>query len=563
MAPIVLAGAALAGLLIMPVAFAPPALAQPMGMPDPRAMSGKPLPDAGLPLGTVTVRVARKALGNPVVDAEVTAIVTGPGGESRKRTARTDAAGRATFEGLPAGHQFRGEVSVEGERLATESFEVPAAGGVRVMLIAALGTGGGPPGTSEHGADQMDEPFSMGAMAGSARPEPSLPSGTVEVVALDESGRPLAGKEILLGQVGGGEGGDGKIHVKKAVTGADGRARFDGLGRGGGAAAVMQHNGLRLGSDAFGLPDQSGVVVELRALERTTDPSVITIGEGARIIAQLREDGVGFVEMLPLENRSNKIFDRSPGALEIPLPSDFFGAEAAEGSHKVEVRKGVGVAVFGAIPPRSPLRATGREAPDEVRFGFVLPQTGSSRSFEQVMPNGIAEFTFAVEQTEGLTVESEQISGRQDREANGKKYWLMRGAPIPPGGTLRFTLRGLPAADTTGRNVAGVLALALVVAGAILSRRTGAARGGSRNTEKDKLIERREKLFGELVALETKRRRVDGAAAADAGGPGAAAPKLGEPGEPGSERDRAERAELVRRLENVYRDLAALDARAS
>ena len=46
--------------------------AQPMlgggggGMPDMRAISGRPLPDAGMPAGTVSVRVARKMPSNAV-----------------------------------------------------------------------------------------------------------------------------------------------------------------------------------------------------------------------------------------------------------------------------------------------------------------------------------------------------------------------------------------------------------------------------------------------------------------------------------------------------------------
>src|SRR5262245_34576619 len=39
------------------------------GMPDLRMMNGKPLPDQGLPAGTVTVRVARKMPVNAVVGA--------------------------------------------------------------------------------------------------------------------------------------------------------------------------------------------------------------------------------------------------------------------------------------------------------------------------------------------------------------------------------------------------------------------------------------------------------------------------------------------------------------
>src|SRR5438477_338327 len=52
---------------------------------------------------------------------------------------KPDAGGRATIDGLAPGNEFHAEVTVDGERLETATFPVPARGGVRTMLIAALG----------------------------------------------------------------------------------------------------------------------------------------------------------------------------------------------------------------------------------------------------------------------------------------------------------------------------------------------------------------------------------------------------------------------------------------
>src|SRR4051794_24721478 len=78
---------------------------QPMagGMPNLARIVGKPLPDAGMPPGTVSVRVARKMPVNAVADVEVTALIRNAGGDMRKRTAKTDSGGRALFEGLAPG----------------------------------------------------------------------------------------------------------------------------------------------------------------------------------------------------------------------------------------------------------------------------------------------------------------------------------------------------------------------------------------------------------------------------------------------------------------------------
>jgi len=543
------------------------------GMPNLRAISGRPLPDAGMPAGMITVRVARKLPANGVADAEVTAIVEGPGGDARKRTAKTDASGRATFEAIPAGHRFRAEVVVDGEKLATETFAVPASGGIRTMLIAGLAPGDGASGNGEVAGDAPNaegqggrKPFSLGITTGIARFDSGLPAGVIEVHALDEQGRPLVNQAIEVGRVAGSAG----VQVVDAVTDANGIARFTnllappsptpkpadsptGAGESGeatartvAAAVVMDHGGQRVSTEGFQLPENGGIRVELKVPTTTADPSIITIGEGARVILQLREEGLSFVETFPLENNSDKVFDPGAGGVEIPLPKEAVGAEGAEGAHRIEIRKGIGVAIHGPIPPRRP-RDPNSKSPDEVTFGFFLPARGASLHFEQKFPNGIAQFTFATEQIPGLVIESAQITGRQDREFGGKKYWLMRGEAVPPGGTLRFTVHGLPAPDPTGRIVSGLLALGLIAGSIVLGRRRGGQPGGSKEQgARDKLVQRREKLFAELMAAEEKRvgRPAGGASAAPAGSPAAV---------------KAERDELVRKLEGVYRELAALD----
>jgi hypothetical protein len=117
------------------VLMAPPAAAQPpgqgMAMPDPKAISGIPLPVPDVPVGTITARVLRGALTNPLPGQTVQ--LTGSGFAA---TARTDDAGRATFSGVTPGLRVTAVVTVNGERVESQAFDVPAAGGVRVMLVA-------------------------------------------------------------------------------------------------------------------------------------------------------------------------------------------------------------------------------------------------------------------------------------------------------------------------------------------------------------------------------------------------------------------------------------------
>jgi hypothetical protein len=183
----------------------------PGGMPNLRAISGKPLPDRGMPAGTVTVRVGRKSPANAVADLEITAIIKNSGGDLRKRTAKTDTSGRAIFEGIAADQEFQAEAVVDGERLKTDSFPMPAEGGVRMMLISGLGPAGAdeaagagagagaPMGAGPAGGGEGN--FTLGVTSGSAKPDTALPTGTLVLQLSDEDGKPIANFPVIVGAV--------------------------------------------------------------------------------------------------------------------------------------------------------------------------------------------------------------------------------------------------------------------------------------------------------------------------------------------------------------------------
>ena len=157
------------------IVLAVPAFAQP-GMPDLRQMSGVPLPVSDVATGTVTVRVIRGSLANVVPGQEVQLVV---GGTSR--TGKTNEAGRAEFIGLTPGTRVRATTTVDGERLESQEFAVPAAGGVRLMLVAAAPASAAP--------------------APSATPAPGLPPATAGTVVLGDQTRFVfeMGDEALTG----------------------------------------------------------------------------------------------------------------------------------------------------------------------------------------------------------------------------------------------------------------------------------------------------------------------------------------------------------------------------
>ena len=81
----------------------------------------------------MTVRVVRETIGNDIPNQSVTVSIGGA-----TRSAVTDDRGRAEFTGLPAGQEGRAAATVDGEAMVSDPFTVPAAGGLRVILVAGI-----------------------------------------------------------------------------------------------------------------------------------------------------------------------------------------------------------------------------------------------------------------------------------------------------------------------------------------------------------------------------------------------------------------------------------------
>ena len=121
-----------AALILLLLVSSMPVHAQMTGaqMPDPKQMSGVPLPSGDLAVGTITVRVIRGSLSNPITGqrVELSGDVT--------RDGTTNESGRAEFTGLTPGARVTALTVVNGEKLESQALVVPSSGGLRVMLVA-------------------------------------------------------------------------------------------------------------------------------------------------------------------------------------------------------------------------------------------------------------------------------------------------------------------------------------------------------------------------------------------------------------------------------------------
>lgn len=154
---LLLAGALTASGLLAP-GLTQPAIAQ---MPDLSQMSGQPLPSGDVPAGTVSVRVIRQTMSNNVPGIEVQ--LDAP---PQTLKATTDANGRAVFPNVAQGRTWKAVAIVDGERLESQPFTIPSAGGLRMLLVAGLKTAAAP---------GVAAPSAQGAPGGGAVAQQAVP----------------------------------------------------------------------------------------------------------------------------------------------------------------------------------------------------------------------------------------------------------------------------------------------------------------------------------------------------------------------------------------------------
>lgn len=197
---------------------------------------GKPLQVPGLEAGTVTVRVVDGTPSKPMVGVDV-ALVDPDAPEAAARTARTDAEGRATFNRLKPGSRYMARASAgkgddaqvgqqagqqAAETATSEPFEVPASGGLRIMLSTSSWQMGGAAG-GMGGMPGMPDPRQMSGMP---RPQPGDAAGTLTIrVVQGEMARNVADHPVHLVAYGA----DGATNVITRRTDVGGRAVFEGL----------------------------------------------------------------------------------------------------------------------------------------------------------------------------------------------------------------------------------------------------------------------------------------------------------------------------------------------
>jgi hypothetical protein len=334
-----------------------PAFAQDTPLDHKGTMSA-PLFVEDLPVGSVSVRISRPSMTEPIVGADVVGSWTTKDGKAKSATVKTGADGRAIFAGVPVSSTFGAKATIEGKDLTTAQFTVPAQGGTRLLMI-------------------------IGAQANQA---------------LNEMAK--------------------------------------------GAQPV--------------------------ALDKTNDLSVLRISSNSRMMVELREDAIGVMQNLLVENTSDKSFDPGQRGLFIPLPDGFAGAEKLPGGAELEIKEGAGVFLHTLIPPT---QAPG--AAVQVRVGYMLA-THETPEFDivQPMPLGLQGGLILVPDQFPITLSApglRVLPSTRDDDGNVMRMYDLDA--LAPGQALRMTVRGLPTRNQVGKWIAAGLVGLLIVAGIVAMRR--------------------------------------------------------------------------------------------
>lgn len=339
-------------------------------------------------------------------------------------------------------------------------------------------------------------------MAGVPLPAPELGTGTVTVrVVRERMGNNIANQPVTL------RGGDLE---RRAQTDAQGRAVFEGLPPGARVQAETVVDGEILTSDEFPVPTSGGTrvaliagVAEAQAREKAAAeagakepprPGIVSFGGETRVILEFQDDNLQVFYLLDIVNSARTPIDIGQ-PLVIELPAGAVNAGTMEGSSPLASVNGRQVTIRGPFPPGT----------TSVQLGYRMPWTGDALSIEQRWPAAIEQVFVAAEKVGSLGLRSAQFTAQQEASAGGTPFVMATGGRLNAGDTLSVQVTGLPNRSTAFRDAG------LAGAGIVLLVGAWAAWRGApeRHDKQAQLHARREKLFGELVALERQQGRID------------------------------------------------------
>ena len=440
------------------------------------------------PADATTTKKADEAAKKPEAKADKDKPDAGPG------DAGAGDAGK-TAGPLPAGHPDVGELP-PGHPSVDEGAEADPHG----------------PGESPHGANPHGGDARRGA-SGFFEPPPdtatedqTLPPGTMVFQIRDADERPIPNASAVIGILKSSVAQGDKRERREVTTDAQGTARLDGLPIGGGTSyRVTTTRGLgTYATDAFALSDKAGKRVVLHAYEATDDVNNAAVASQSFVFVSLREGVLQVEQLFRVFNVGKVAWVPGKGAAQVGLPEGYQAFRIPDSMTDVR---------FVDEPKKGPwLSGTIAPGQHETSFSYHVPLEGKDRqTFRVELPPRVGEVRIFSEanKTMGLSVAGFPEAQRQAGRDGRKVMVTMRQATQGERGisALDITITGLPVPGNT-RWFALLFALTAAGLAAAYTIRQR-AEGTVPDEAKDDLLEAREALLGEFVALEKAHRKGD------------------------------------------------------
>ncbi len=334
----------------------------------------------------------------------------------------------------------------------------------------------------------------------------TLPPGTLVITIKDAEGRPIPNAKVVLAILKSSVAQGDKRERREVTVDAEGGARLDGLAVGAGTSyrVTTTRGAGTYATEAFAISDKAGKRVVLHAYEATSDLNNATVGAQSFVFVSLREDALSVEQLFNVFNIGKVAWVPGKGDAQVGLPEGYKAFRIPDTMTDVRFNDeaGKGPWLGGTIAP-------GRH---QASFSYQVPLEGKERqTFRIELPARVGEVRIFSEanKTMGLQVAGFPDAQRQ-RGNDGRKVMVtMRQAMQGERGisALDITITGLPVPGMT-RWIAMFFAISAAGLAAVYAARQR-AEGTVPDEAKDDLLEAREALLGEFVALEKAHRKGD------------------------------------------------------